>query len=45
MQGDSPCADAEVAESGGCCNLGRGSRAGDAVANVMVGCQCRGSRT
>jgi hypothetical protein len=27
MQGDSPCANVEVAESGGCCNLGRGSRA------------------
>jgi hypothetical protein len=27
MRGDSPCADVEVAESGGCCNLGRGSRA------------------
>jgi hypothetical protein len=26
MRGDSPCADVEVAESGGCCNLSRGSR-------------------
>jgi hypothetical protein len=45
MQGDSPCTDVEVAESGGCCNIGQGSHAGDVVADVVVGCQCRGSRT
>jgi hypothetical protein len=27
MRGDSPCADVEVAESSGYCNLGRGSHA------------------
>jgi hypothetical protein len=27
MRGDSPCVDIEEAESGGCCNLGQGSRA------------------
>jgi hypothetical protein len=33
MQRDSPCADVEVAESGGCCNLGGGS--------CMRGCRGR----
>jgi hypothetical protein len=27
MRGDSPCANVEVANTGGCCNLDRGSHA------------------
>jgi hypothetical protein len=27
MRGDNPCADVEVVDSGGCCNLDRGSHA------------------
>jgi hypothetical protein len=44
MQGDSPCADVEVAKSGGYWKLGRGSRGGIAVVDV-VECRCQGSRT